>query len=360
MNYTIFDITFDTFKTIKSESLLSFLSTIDNLNDRDIRFISNNTRLSYFAIRDEIIVLKMDFIKAIINKEHIFIIKENIKTNSIPIFRNQYQITIDNINQINQTISNKKKSASVLKVNGLEAILFLIEEYFSKSVQLLLPEVNKILSDIYYPKPNTSNITLSRFNNSDTNTIKFKNFLKIQKELIDLEFRVKEVFNIIEELEEDVEKLNEDDEDSRSGKFRLDELEKKNSKFTQSNINNIHNNDEIDEIDELEEILGTYNIFICQILSEIQKYSKEMETTKEYFSMLMAQRRNDIAYMNIYSSVINLSISSSMLISSFFGMNLTSTLEDSISAFVVVIILSLLLGFVIILLFHNYIKKFKN
>ena len=85
-----------------------------------------------------------------------------------------------------------------------------------------------------------------------------------------------------------------------------------------------------------------------------------METTKEYFSMLMAQRRNDIAYMNIYSSVINLSISSSMLISSFFGMNLTSTLEDSISAFVVVIILSLLLGFVIILLFHNYIKKFKN
>ena len=61
--YTIFDITFDTFKTIQSESLLSFLSTIDNLNDRDIRFISSNTRLSYFAIRDEIIVLKMDFIK---------------------------------------------------------------------------------------------------------------------------------------------------------------------------------------------------------------------------------------------------------------------------------------------------------
>ena len=109
-----------------------------------------------------------------------------------------------------------------MKVTGLESILYLIEQYF-KSVQHLVPEVNKILSDIYYPKPMQSSINFSRNINpsigSDTNTVKFKNFLKIQKELIDLEFRVKEVFNIIEELEEDVEKLNEDEEDSRSGKL---------------------------------------------------------------------------------------------------------------------------------------------
>ena len=274
-------------------------------------------------IRDEIIVLKMDFIKAIINKEHIFIIKENVKSNSTPVFRNQYQITLDNINQINQTISNK--SSSVLKVSGLEAILFLIEQYFSKSVHLLLPEVNRILSDIYYPKNTSTQITLSRYNNNDTNTIKFKNFLKIQKELIDLEFRVKEVFNIIEELEEDVEKLSEDEEDNRSGKFRLEDLEK--IKVNQSKI--LQQSNISDENDELEEILGTYNNFISQILGEIQKYGKEMETTKEYVSMLMAQRRNDIAYMNIYSSVINLSISCCMMISGFFGMNLRNDLETS-------------------------------
>ena len=362
MKFIIYDITLENLKIINVETLQNFLSNIENLNDRDIRFISSNTRLSYFAIRDEIIVLKMDFIKAIITKENIFIIKDNVNTDSIPLFRNYNQITIENINQINQTIKNKKKSASVLKVTGLESILYLIEQYFSKSVQHLVPEVNKILSDIYYPKTIQSSVFFSRNINpnisSDTNTVKFKNFLKIQKELIDLEFRVKEVFNIIEELEEDVEKLNEDDEDSRSGKFKLENLEKiKNSIHPQIPNNTIKTSD---EIDELEEILGTYNIFICQILSEIQKYGKEMETTKEYFSMLMAQRRNDIAYMNIYTSVINLSISSSMLIASFFGMNLSSTLEDSVSAFVVVIILSLLLGFIIILSFHNYIKKFKN
>ena len=319
--------------------------------------MSSNTRLSYFAIRDEIIVLKMDFIKAIINKEHFFIIKENVKPNSTPVFRNQYQITLENINQINQTIINKKKSSSVLKVSGLEAILFLIEQYFSKSVHLLLPEVNKILSDIYYPKNTSSNITLSRFNNNnDTNTIKFKNFLKIQKELIDLEFRVKEVFNIIEELEEDVEKLSEDEEDNKSGKFRLEDFEKikinQNKLLIQSNIS--------DENDELEEILGTYNNFISQILGEIQKYSKEMETTKEYVSMLMAQRRNDIAYMNIYSSVINLSISCCMMVSGFFGMNLRNDLETSMSAFIVVIVLSIIFAISIVILFHNYLKRFKN
>jgi hypothetical protein len=361
MNFTIYNITLEKLKIINVETLQNFLSNIENLNDRDIRFISSNTRLSYFAIRDEIIVLKMDFIKSIITKEHIFIIKDNVNTDSIPAFRNYNQITIDNINQINQTIKNKKKSSTVLKVTGLESILYLIEQYFSKSVQHLVPEVNKILSDIYYPKSIHSGLNFSRNINpnisSDTNTVKFKNFLKIQKEIIDLEFRVKEVYNIIEELEEDVEKLD-DDEDSRSGKIKFDDLEKiKNGNFIQQQINNIHTND---EIDELEEILGTYNIFICQILSEIQKYGKEMETTKEYFSMLMAQRRNDIAYMNIYSSVINLSISCCMLIASFFGMNLSSTLESSVSAFIVVIILSLLIGFIIILSFHNYIKKFKN
>ena len=47
-----------------------------------------------------------------------------------------------------------------------------------------------------------------------------------------------------------------------------------------------------------------------------------------------------------------------MLIASF-GMNLSSTLEDSVSAFVVVIILSLLLGLIIIISFHNYIKNLK-
>ena len=380
MNITIYDINFINFKTIQIESLYPFLSNIENLNDRDIRFLSSNTRLSYFAIRDEIIVLKMDFIKSIITKEHLYIIKEQ-RTN-IPLYsNNQFQITIDNINLINKTIKSKKKSASVLKLSGLEAILYLIEQYFSKSVQLLLPEVNNILSEIYYPSYNHSSNRInvyqqytdvdnlgirntlirnnnrnisSNINNNTNNTIKFKNFLRIQKELIDLEFRVKEVYNIIEELEEDVEKLKEDDEDNKSGKVGLDEIQDKKVKELemQSQLN--------DENDELEEILSTYNNFINQILSEVQKYGKEMETTKEYVSMLMAQKRNDIAYMNIYSSVLNLSISSAMLISSFFGMNLESNLEDSTIAFVIVILLSLIIATSIILLFHNYMNKFKN
>ena len=85
-----------------------------------------------------------------------------------------------------------------------------------------------------------------------------------------------------------------------------------------------------------------------------------METTKEYVNMLMAQRRNDIAQMNIYTSVINLSISACMMISSFFGMNLRNNLETSMSAFIVVIVLSIMLAVSIVILFHNYLKRFKN
>lgn len=371
MNLTIYDINFNNFKIIQIESLYSFLSSIENLNDRDIRFLSSNTRLSYFAIRDEIIVLKMDFIKSIITKEHLYIIKEQRANNSL-YSNNHFEITIDNINQINKTIKCKKKTASVLKLSGLEAILYLIEQYFSKSVQLLLPEVNNILSEIYYPSYNQvsrhinedhqySNINLlinknsyTNNDNSINNTIKFKNFLRIQKELIDLEFRIKEVYNIIEELEEDVEKLKEDEDDNKSGKVKFDEIQDKRAKEIE-----MHNQLN-DENDELEEILSTYNNFINQILSEVQKYGKEMETTKEYVSMLMAQKRNDIAYMNIYSSVLNLSISSAMLISSFFGMNLSSNLENSTIAFIIVILMSITLALSIILCFHKYMKRFKN
>ena len=51
--------------------------------------------------------------------------------------------------------------------------------------------------------------------------------MRIQKELIDLEFRIKEVYNIIEELEEDVEKLKEDEDDNKSGKVKFDEIQDK-------------------------------------------------------------------------------------------------------------------------------------
>ena len=64
--------------------------------------------------------------------------------------------------------------------------------------------------------------------------------------------------------------------------------------------------------------------------------------------------------MNIYSSVINLSISVCMMISSFFGMNLISNLENSNTAFIVVITLSLVLAGIIVLIFHNYLKHYKN
>ena len=54
----------------------------------------------------------MDFIKSIITKEHLYIIKEQRANNSL-YSNNHFEITIDNINQINKTIKSKKNSFSI-------------------------------------------------------------------------------------------------------------------------------------------------------------------------------------------------------------------------------------------------------
>jgi hypothetical protein len=342
MKYIIYDINFDNFNIKQTETLDQFLNDIDNLHSRDIRFLCSSTRLSYFAIRDKIIVLKLDFIKSIITNSNIYIIKNSNDNKNFVDFREQnYEITLDNIKLIFNTIKQKntKKNNISLKQFGLESILSIIEQYFSNSVNLLLPKVNRTLEEI----------NLSTKRNELGSSTNFNTFLKIQNELIDVEFRVKEVYNIIEELEEDLEKLENDDDKEAS---------QQNSP-TNSSIISLDSN-HLEENDELEEILGTYNNFINQILSEIQKYSKEMNSTKEYISMLMAQRRNDIAYINVYTSFGNLCISFGMLFSSYFGMNLLSNLENSNEAFISVILITLLLIMTLFYKFHRYITHFKN
>ena len=340
MNYTIYDINLTNFKILQTSTLNEFLNNIENLHDRDIRFLCSSTRLSYFAIRDKIIVLKLDFIKSIITNNNIYIIKNlNNSTNFITIREHNYEITLENIDLIFDTIKKKNNNNISLKHVGLECILSIIEQYFSNLVNLLLPKVNKILEEI--------NI-VSKINTIGNST-NFNTFLKIQNELIDVEFRVKEVFNIIEELEEDLEKLENDEEK---------ELQLQHSPTSSSNISIDSNH--LEENDELEEILGTYNNFINQILSEIQKYSREMNSNKEYISMLMAQRRNDIAYINIYTSFSNLCISFAMLFSSYFGMNLRSNLENSNDAFIIVVFITLISIAVMFYKFHTYLKHLKN
>jgi len=360
MNYTIYDINFNSFKTLNIDSLDSFLNKIDNLHCRDIRFLCSNTRLSYFAIRDKIIVLKLDFIKSIITNNNIYIIK-NVSNQMInrDIHSDTYEITLDNINLIFNTIKQKniKNNTMSLKQLGLESILSLIEQYFSNSVNLLLPKVNKILEEIHIPTEKTGSnnvfdafdISMNHITHIKHKPNNFNTFLKIQNELIDVEFRVKEVYNIIEELEEDLEKLENGDEK---------ELLQQHSP-TNSAIISLDSN-QLEENDELEEILGTYNNFINQILCEIQKYGKEMNSTKEYISMLMAQRRNDIAYISVYTSFGNLCLSFGMLFSSYFGMNLRSHIETSNEAFISVIVISLLIIILSLYKFHIYIKHFKN
>ena len=341
MKNIIYDINFDNFNIKQTETLDQFLNDIDNLHNRDIRFLCSSTRLSYFAIRDKIIVLKLDFIKSIITNTNIYIIKNSNDNKNFIDFREQnYEITLDNIKLIFNIIKQKntKKNNISLKQVGLESILSIIEQYFTNSVNLLIPKVNKILEEI------NLSTNLNKFG-SATN---FNTFLKNQKELIDIEFRVKEVYNIIEELEEDLEKLeNDDDRD-------VVQHSPSNSSIISTDSNYLEEND------ELEEILGTYNNFINQILSEIQKYSKEMNSTKEYISMLMAQRRNDIAYINVYTSFSNLCISFGMLFSSYFGMNLRSNLENSNEAFIAVILITIFSILLIFFKFHSYLRHFKN
>tara|TARA_B100000575_G_C23102322_1_gene636048 strand:- start:218 stop:1156 length:939 start_codon:yes stop_codon:yes gene_type:complete len=289
-----------------------FQHKFSSLNTRDIRFLNSNAIISHIAVRKDIIIIKLDFVKAIITKNELIFLNTTYEIRDSKIYMDMIKFIISTIETDDSTVYFEFKS--------LESIFTYIMTIYNDKFDKILPSINEILK-----------ITGIDGNNILTTNNYSKKLVNIQNDVSNFQYRVKEIIIVLNELEEE-------DEDM-SGLY----LSEKRT------INN-HN--------EVEILLETYRKQFEKINVELQKYLRELNNIQEGTNIELAIKRNNYALINTYLSLLSISISISSFIINIFGMNLKNKLEDSFPGFMLVILFSVLIGIIILVIVNYNIEKF--
>ena len=255
--------------------LNEFKNRITNFNNRDFYFFDNKNifDISSLTIKENCIICKFDNIKAIVFIDDAFIISEIINIKEIINYNN-----------------------NIFHINILEFLL--------SSVIIILE--------------NESNQFYSKYTHLKNKFIIDTNFITLQSNLINLEYRIKELHTITVNLIKN----------------------KTDLKMLTFN--------KIDEY-QLEQLIENYNLKIEDIYNDTLKLIKEMDNIHKVTSIKLSEDRNKYALINLYISFISLGFSFGSFIGSIFGMNLKNNLENSSISFILVIILTLTFMIFIIL-----------
>jgi len=254
-------------------NLDSLKNSIENYNRRDLHFIENDIRfdISSLTIKKNCIIAKLDNVKLIIFLNEAYVILNN------------------NLNEV-------ELKSFLYNQNIFHLTLF--EFFLIKVINTLENEFTIMFN----------NFLLIRNDKCEIN----KSFIILQSNLINLEYRVKELHSITEQLlnnKEDLQKLT----------FNTCEL------------------------DKIEELIENYDFKLEDIHNDIAKLVREMDNIQKVENIKLAKDRNKFAIQNLYISYISLSVSIGSFIGSMFGMNLKNYLENNSFGFFIVVSLSFIL-----------------
>lgn len=291
-----------------------FQHKFSSLNTRDIRFLNSNAIISHIAVRKDIIIIKLDFVKAIITKNELIFLNTTYEIRDSKIYMDMINFIISTIETDDSTVYFEFKS--------LESIFTYIITIYNDKFNKILPSINEILNTTGIDNNNNNILTTNNYS---------KKLVNIQNDVSNFQYRVKEIIIVLNELEEE-------DEDM-SGLY----LSEKRT------INN-HN--------EVEILLETYRKQFEKINVELQKYLRELNNIQEGTNIELAIKRNNFALINTYLSLLSISISISSFIINIFGMNLKNKLEESFTGFILVILFSILIGIILLVIVNYNIEKF--
>ena len=136
----------------------------------------------------------------------------------------------------------------------------------------------------------------------------------MQSSLLNLEFRVKELTSLTDDL-------------------KNNDIDLKGITF-----------DKIDK-NEIELLIENYNVKLEDINNDIKKLVKEMDNIQKITNIKLAQDRNNIAKINLNLSIISFSLSIGAFIGNMFGMNLKNHMENSNYIFFIVVFISIIVIF---------------
>ena len=288
----------NSFYKVTNSSFQNINMSVDNLKDKITDF---NKRDFYFFGQD----VRFDISSIVIKKNCLILKFDNIMS---VIFEDEAYITFQDFD-FHKYFSHYKSGMSQFLNNSTIFHISILEYIFITIVDLLDNEFNKI--SIKFKK-----ISKSGINN---------NFLDLQSSLVNLEFRVKELHSLTDDLINNKSDL----EGVSFGKI---------------------------ENDKVEVIIENYNVKLEDIYNDIKKVVKEIDNIQKITNIRLAQDRNNIAKINLNLSIISFSFSIGTFICNLFGMNLKNHIETNSYTFFLITFISIL---IIVVSYFVQINTFK-
>jgi Mg2+ and Co2+ transporter CorA len=272
---------------------------ISNFNVREMYIIDGNYSfdISSMIFKKKCILLKFDFLRAIVFIDKVYLLK----------------INSEHYNRLFLKLSNLIKEFDTEKYFHLHVIDFLftyICDYFFSQVTMITPKISA----------NNDMIKHGNYN--------YHKFISLQSDLINLEYRIKELRNMTGEIEDNKEDIKE---------------------------LSLSNNEEI--IDNAEEMIENYSLKFQDLENDIGRLTRETDNIQKIVNIDLAKKRNNYAVFSIYISITSLAFSFGSFIGSMFGMNLKNNLEESNLAFILTWIFSLFLILICIMIQLVYFNK---
>ena len=288
----------NSFYKVTNSSFQNINMSVDNLKDKITDF---NKRDFYFFGQD----VRFDISSIVIKKNCLILKFDNIMS---VIFEDEAYITFQDFD-LHKYFGHYKSGMSQFLNNSTIFHISILEYIFITIVDLLDNEFNKI--SMKFKK-----ISKSGINN---------NFLDLQSSLVNLEFRVKELHSLTDDLINNKSDL----EGISFGKI---------------------------ENDKVEVIIENYNVKLEDIYNDIKKVVKEIDNIQKITNIRLAQDRNNIAKINLNLSIISFSFSIGAFTCNLFGMNLKNHIETNNYTFFLITFISIL---IIAVSYFIQIKTFK-
>ena len=210
---------------------------IENFNNREFYIIDSRYSfdISSIIIKKKCILLKLDFIRAIVKKDSIHI----ININSI-----DFDLIKKNIKS-NLFLYDKTK---IFHLYFIDILFTEISNFFEKVISKITPQISDSIELI-----------------KNGNYI-YKDFLLLQSELLNLEYRVKELKNVTEEI-----------------------LNNKND------IKELIFSDDTEIFNNTEEMIENYYLKFQDLSNDIGRLTREMDNVQKIVNIDLAKKRNNYA-----------------------------------------------------------------
>jgi Mg2+ and Co2+ transporter CorA len=261
-------------------------SLIPDLLERDLYIIDEtmNFRISSYSIKKSHILIKLDFIRAIISKNNVHFIKINNKTKSQLLEDRLFKNICNQKNKDNKHISFENKV--------IECILEFIDHYYTELLDKIIPKSSNII------------------NNDEDGELKL--IFDIKKELVSMRFCIKDIYDLLEGMC--------DYEINDFGEF-----------FTE------------DTFDQFIEVIRSFVHHFEENIDILNKINDSLDLKLNILDIKSSILRTRMDKMNLLFGIFMISISVCTFITGIFGMNLNSTIQNSIVGFYVAIVFMIFL-----------------